>query len=302
MDAKGLRRIPVFQWPFGRLRPDDAAAARKDAVPPELLELASLTVPQVLERLDSAQRGLSDAEAATRRAQFGPNRVAQEEHETFAAQFLRRLLNPLNILLLILAGVSLVMGDHEAAILIFNMVVLSMTLAIVQERRSSRAAQQLRAMVHTTVMVVRSDGEATADKTTQPEPREMPLEELVPGDIVHLSAGDMIPGDLRLIAAKDLFVNQASLTGEALPVEKHAEPQLAPAAEIGVLTNICFMGTTVVSGSATGVIAMTGGRAYFGGLAHVIARARVLTSFDKGINRFAWLMIRFILVWRRWCS
>jgi Mg2+-importing ATPase len=106
----------------------------------------------------------------------------------------------------------------------------------------------------------------------------------------------MIPGDLRLIGAKDLFVNQATLTGEALPVEKHAEPQRSAVTEIGALTNICFMGTTVVSGSATGVIALIGGDAYFGGLAHAVAGARVLTSFDKGINRFAWLMIRFILV------
>jgi Mg2+-importing ATPase len=292
----GLRRVPVFHWPFGRLHRAEGSAGAKESLSDELLGLAPLNSSQVLARLHSRAHGLSPAEVEARRDQFGANRVVHEEHETLAAQFLRRLLNPLNLLLLTLAGVSVMMGDNEAAVIIFIMVALSLTLAIVQERRSSQAAAQLRAMVHTTVMVVRSGEESAASDTETPEPIELPLEQLVPGDIVHLCAGDMIPGDLRLIAAKDLFVNQASLTGEALPVEKHAEPQSAPAAEITALTNICFMGTTVVSGSATGVIAMTGRRAYFGGLADVVAGARVLTSFDKGINRFAWLMIRFILV------
>lgn len=122
------------------------------------------------------------------------------------------------------------------------------------------------------------------------------MQELVPGDVVHLSAGDMIPGDLRLVAAKDLFVNQASLTGEALPVEKDARAAPAAVSEISWLGNICFMGTTVVSGSAIGVVALTGKRAYFGSLAEVIAEVRVMTSFDRGVDRFAWLMIRFILL------
>jgi len=291
-----LRRVPVFRWPFRHSSRPAPPSELKETLAAELLELASLSTPQVLARLSSSAQGLTAAAADARRAQFGFNRVAHEEHETLVVQFIRRLVNPLNLLLLTLAGVSVVMGDREAAVIIFIMVALSLTLAIVQERKSSRAAQQLRAMVHTTVMVLRSDTRVAADDAGVPEPIELPLEQLVPGDVVHLSAGDMIPGDLRLIAAKDLFVNQASLTGEALPVEKHAEPQPTPNAELGGPTNICLMGTTVVSGSATGVIAMTGARAYFGGLAGAVASARVMTSFDKGINRFAWLMIRFILV------
>jgi P-type Mg2+ transporter len=164
-----------------------------------------------------------------------------------------------------------------------------------QERRSSRAAEKLRAMVRTTAAVVRPSETAFSDATGV-KLVETPIQELVPGDIVHLSAGDMIPADLRLASAKDLFINQASLTGEALPVEKHAQAQHAPAANIEDLINICFMGTAVVSGSATGVIALTGSRAYFGRLADVIAGERALTNFDKGITHFAWLMIRFILV------
>ncbi|MDE2294239.1 MAG: magnesium-translocating P-type ATPase [Gammaproteobacteria bacterium] len=263
-------------------------------MPALLLELAPLTVPAALGRLQSRVSGLAPGEVGDRRARFGPNRVAHEARETLLMQLLRRLLNPLNLLLLSLAGISVAMGDHEAAAMIVAMVLLSLTLSLVQERRSHAAARRLRAMVHTTAMVLRPPGAAAA--AVPPAPVELPLDELVPGDIVHLSAGDMIPADLRVIAAKDLFVNQASLTGESLPVEKHAEPASPTASEIAALVNVCFMGTTVVSGSATGVIALTGERAYFGGVAHVVAAARAPSSFDRGVDRFAWLMIRFILV------
>ncbi len=296
MDSNGAVRVAVFRWPFARSQRGKPTPDRKESVPAELLQLAALTVPAALERLHSRPCGLDAGEAATRREEFGANRVAHEERETLVVQFLRRLLNPLNILLLTLVTVSIFMGDREAATMIFAMVALSLTLALVQERRSSAAAQRLRAMVHTTAMVLRPDADGATDPSRVPEPIELPIDQLVPGDIVHLSAGDMIPADLRLTAAKDLFVNQASLTGESLPVEKHAEPPARPGTQIDSLTNICFMGTTVVSGTASGVIALTGDRAYFGGVAHVVAGARAPTSFDKGVDRFAWLMIRFILV------
>ncbi|MDB6046797.1 MAG: mgtA [Gammaproteobacteria bacterium] len=272
------------------------SGVHKGEISPELLGLTSLSGAEVLQRLRTSERGLSAAEVERRRAAYGANKVAHEERETLVGQFLRRLRNPLNILLLTLASVSVVMGDREAALIISVMVVLSLSLAIIQERRSSKAAEQLRAMVHTTTAVVRQVDASDQGPAAPSEPREIPIEDLVPGDIVHLSAGDMIPGDLRLIAAKDLFVNQASLTGEALPVEKHSQPEPTPAVDIGGLTNICLMGTTVLSGSATGVIVLTGRRAYFGGLAAAIAGERALTSFDRGINRVAWLMIRFILI------
>lgn len=290
------RRVPLFRWPFHHDRGEAVRGGRKSSVPPKLVELSILDIPQVLQSLDTKAEGLSAAQVTTRRQSYGENRVAREEHETLPAQLLRRLLNPLNILLLTLATVSVVMRDRQAALIIFGMVVLSLSLAILQERRSSKAAQKLRAMVHTTATVLRTDATQTGAATVAGEPRDIPIHELVPGDIVHLSAGDMIPADLRLLAAKDLFVNQASLTGESLPVEKHAVAIPHAPADIGQLTNICFMGTTVVSGTATGVIALTGPHAYFGGLADMIVGARDLTSFDRGINRFAWLMIRFILV------
>ena len=278
-------------------RRGERAHARGQELPPLLAKLAALTVPDALRQLATSEGGLSPGEVQRRRAEWGENRIAHERREPFALQLLRRLVNPLNLLLLVLAGVSTAMGDSRAALIIFVMVILSLTLATIQERRSSRAAEQLRAMVHTTATVIRTEEGDTSAPGAQRTAREIPIEELVPGDIVHLSAGDMIPADLRLIAAKDLFVSQGSLTGESLPVEKHA----APAGDgtvpgIAAMSDICFMGTTVVSGSATGAVALTGRHAYFGGLAQTIAGERVLTSFDKGVNRFAWLMIRFILV------
>ena len=272
------------------------ARVRKEEVPARLAELAGLEVPAVLRALETAEHGLSLAEVQERRAQWGENRIAHEQREALTRYVLRRLVNPLNLLLFALAAVSMAMGETRAALIIAVMVILSLTLATVQERRSSRAAERLRAMVHTTVAVFRVSVEPESAAGPQ-QALEIAIEDLVPGDIVHLSAGDMIPADLRLLAAKDLFVNQASLTGESLPVEKHARPVgRESAAELAGLSNIAFMGTTVVSGSATGVIALTGRRAYFGNLAATIAGERVPTDFDKGINRFAWLMIRFILV------
>jgi Mg2+-importing ATPase len=264
-------------------------------VSPRLAQLAALDIPDVLRELGASEQGLPATEVQRRQAKWGVNRIAHTRREPLVLQVLRRLANPLNVLLLALAGVSGLMGDSRSALIIFVMVILSLTLATVQEHRSNRAAERLRAMVHTTSAVIRAEEGAGVPGAAQPV--ETPIEELVPGDIVHLSAGDMIPADLRLIAAKDLFLNQASLTGESLPVEKHATAagkDVVPA--IAAMSNICFMGTTVVSGSATGVIALTGGHAYFGRLAQTIAGERVPTSFDKGVNRFAWLMMRFILV------
>ena len=296
MQTAAPRRVPLVHWPF-RQHGRGAAAGPKSAVPAELVELAALEVPQVFERLGSAPAGLDASEAARRLATFGVNTVAHEEHQTLPVQLLRRLLNPLNILLITLAVVSVAMREQQAAAIIFAMVVLSLTLSTLQERRSGKAAQKLRAMVHTTATVVRRRDRGPVVEGAEPTaPEEIPIEKLVPGDVVHLSAGDMIPGDLRLTAAKDLFVNQAALTGEALPVEKHAGAATVSAADISGFTSICFMGTTVLSGSATGVIALTGSHAYFGSLADLIVGERALTSFDRGINHFAWLMIRFILV------
>ena len=165
------------------------------------------------------------------------------------------------------------------------MVVLGVALRFIQESKADDAAAKLKAMISVTATVVR-DG----------QPRELPLGQLVPGDVVRLSAGDMIPADLRIISSKDMFVIQSSLTGESLPVEKFDAKEDAGAKPVLELKNTCFLGTSVESGTATGVIVETGFRTYLGGMAQAIVGQHVQTSFDQGVARFTWLMIRFMLV------
>src|SRR5665811_740567 len=176
------------------------------------------------------------------------------------------------------------------AVVIAVMVILAITTAFVQEHRSNEAAAQLRAMVHTTASVRRNPSRSEDPFS------EIPIERLVPGDVVRLSAGDMIPGDLRLLEAKDLFINQSALTGESMPAERHAPACDGGSEDALALPNLCFMGANVVSGYGTGVIVQTGSKTFFGQLAHEIAGRRVPTAFDQGINKFTWLMIRFILI------
>jgi Mg2+-importing ATPase len=189
------------------------------------------------------------------------------------------------ILLVVLSATSLATGDIRAAIVMALMVVLSVGLRFWQEARADAAAAQLKAMIHVTATVIR-DGAA----------REIALRDLVPGDIIQLSAGDMIPGDVRALTSKDLFISQGSLTGESLPVEKGHDPETAAVTSPIELKNICFMGTSVESGSATAVVVTTGARTYFGSMAHSITGERPPTSFDVGLNKFTWLMISLMAI------
>ena len=251
---------------------------------------ACLSSQEVLDRLQTQAQGLTQEAAVQRLREYGLNRVANGHHETVLLELVRRSVNPLNLLLISLAGISAALGDVRAAVLIAVMVVLSVVLGFLQEHRSNRAAEALRRMVHTTASV-RRRGADGADVS-----EEIPLEQLVPGDIVQLSAGDMVPADLRLLNAKDVFVNQSALTGEAMPQEKHAErSDKRPSADFD-LPNLCFMGSAMVSGYATGVVLTTGQRTAFGHVANLIAAQRVQTSFDRGITRFTWLMLTLILV------
>ncbi len=165
------------------------------------------------------------------------------------------------------------------------MVVLSVALRFFQEARADAAAAKLKAMIHVTATVVR-DGNA----------REMPLRDLVPGDIIKLSAGDMIPGDVRVLSSKDLFVSQGSLTGESLPVEKFHDRESTASISPTELKNTCFLGTSVQSGTATAVVVTTGVNTYLGSMAGSIAAEPAPTAFDQGLNRFTWLMIQLMAV------
>ncbi|MCX7429078.1 MAG: magnesium-translocating P-type ATPase [Planctomycetia bacterium] len=252
---------------------------------PTLLEAVSADPATVIERLGTSESGLSEEEASERLETHGPNVVTEVARHTKIKLFGRACLNPLVILLLALATVAFLTGDLRATVVMLLMVVLGVVLRFVQEAKADDAAAKLKAMITITATVVREG-----------QPREIPLAQLVPGDLVKLSAGDMIPADIRVLSCKDLFVTQSSLTGESLPVEKFDVREEDGNRSIAELTNVCFLGTSVESGSATGVVVETGFKTYLGKMAKSIVAQPVPTSFDRGVSRFTWLMIRFILV------
>jgi Mg2+-importing ATPase len=254
-------------------------------VSPEVLDAARKDCDELLRDLRTSLAGLTQAEAEERARAAGPNEVAQERKQGWPVRLLKITRNPLVILLATLSAVSFLTGDARAGSVMAVMVVLSVGLRFWQEARADAAAQKLKAMIHVTATVVR-DGAA----------REIPLRNLVPGDIIKLAAGDMIPGDVRLLSSKDLFVSQGSLTGESLPVEKFHDPEIKEESSPTELNNICFMGTSVESGTATAVVVTTGLHTYFGSMAHSITGERAPTSFDQGLNRFTWLMMQFMAV------
>jgi Mg2+-importing ATPase len=251
----------------------------------ELLEKARADADTVLKELGSQLGGLTQSEADVRLKQIGTNEIAREKRQSALMRLLSNIKNPLVLLLMALGVLSYLTGDLRATAVIFVMVVLGVVLRFFQELRADNAAAKLQAMVTNTATLLRDGKEA-----------EVALKMLVPGDIIRLAAGDMVPADVRVLVAKDLFLNQAALTGEALPVEKKAAPASADVQNPLELPCLCFLGSNVESGSATAVVIHTGNRTYFGSLATSIVGQRQLTSFDLGINKFTWLMIRFIAV------
>ena len=244
---------------------------------------------EILQRLNTSVNGLSEDEAAERAEIFGPNEVGQEKKHDALIRLWVAVRNPLVILLAVLATVTFATAestsDTVGGWVMVAMVVLGVSLRFIQETKADNAAAKLKAMIKVTATVLRG-GQA----------REIPLRELVPGDIVKLSAGDMIPGDVRLIAAKDLFIIQATLTGESLPVEKQDAPDPRTGIQPIEHTNLCFLGTSVESGSATAVILATGAQTYFGKMATSLSGQQSETAFDKGVKGFTWMMIRFMMV------
>ena len=249
----------------------------------QLMQNSRSDTDKVLSELKSGSRGLGAADVAARLKQYGPNEIAREQRKSVFVRLWDNVKNPLVVLLTLLGAVSYATGDLRATLVILVMVLLGVVLRFYQEMRADDAAEKLKAMVSTKASVVR-DG----------KDEEIPLHDLVPGDVINLAAGDMVPGDVRVLTAKDLFLNQAALTGESLPVEKIAATSPTEVENPLDLPNICFLGSNVESGSATAVVIHTGDRTYFGSLAASIVGERELTSFDTGVNKFTWLMIRFI--------
>jgi P-type Mg2+ transporter len=262
-----------------------AAKGKTIQVAATVLDAARKGNDELLGELRTSQNGLTQGEAEERARTSGLNEVAQEKPQGWFLRLLKMVRNPLVILLTALSTISFATGDVRAGTVMALMVALSVGLRFLQEARADAAAAKLKAMIHVTATVMR-DGKAS----------EIPLRDLVPGDVIQLSAGDMIPGDVRVLASKDLFVSQGSLTGESLPVEKLHDPDTTTAASPIELRNICFMGTSVESGSATAVVVVTGPRTYFGSMASLIVEDPPPTSFDLGLSRFTWLMIQLMSV------
>ncbi len=273
-----------------------------------LVAAATAEPEALLRQLDSHADGLSEAQAEAVRERVGLNEVEHEKPLPWWLHLWFSYRNPFNLLLTLLAAISFLTDDMKATIVISTMVVFSTLLRFWQEAKANKAAEALKAMVSTTATVIRRDLSEDAAPVfaryygahvqVKPARRvELPIRLLVPGDLIVLSAGDMIPADCRVLGAKDLFVAQAAMTGESMPVEKFAIQRDAAAVNPLELDNILFMGTNVVSGSATAVVVATGNNTYFGALAgRVTATDRAPTSFQAGVNKVSWLLIRFMFV------
>jgi Mg2+-importing ATPase len=262
----------------------------------DLLLVARDDIPGAVARLQSHEGGLSAAEVAQRLARDGPNEVAHEKPLPWWHHLWQCYRNPFNLLLTVLAVLSYLSHDAKATVVIGVMVVFSTILRFVQEGRSHRAAESLKAMVRNTATAIRRDAGAPTAAAQQAPPQDIPLRELVTGDWVVLSAGDMIPADCRVLAARDLFIAQAAMTGESAPVEKFANSR-GDAQDPLEQSNLVFMGTNVVSGSAKALVVATGNRTYFGTLAlRATATDSAPNAFQAGVNSVSWLLIRFALV------
>nr|WP_199157034.1 magnesium-translocating P-type ATPase [Pedobacter sp. ASV2] len=246
--------------------------------------------------LDSSPEGLSVTQSKEKLNRFGLNEVHHEKAPSWIKQLLQAFINPFIAILFIIAIISFILDvwlappgseDYKTVTMVAIMVMASSLLRFFQEYRSNRAAEQLKSMVTTTATVLRK----LVGK------KEVDIKKLVPGDVIILSAGDMIPADCRIVQSKDLFVSQSMLTGESLPVEKRNLPiRNAENNPLVELDNICFMGTNVVSGYATAVVVNTGNQTYFGSLSKEIVGKRAETNFDKGVNKVSYLLIRFMVV------
>ncbi len=262
-----------------------------------LIEISELSETQVLADLSSQLNGLTSVEATERLEKFGANAIAHEEVKPWYIMLLLNFKNPFIGVLLILGVASYLTDDLKGAIVVAVMVGVSVLMRFFQEFRSSKAAESLKAMVKTTATVHRQVMAADSDIFVSKK-LEINFEDVVPGDIIHLSAGDMVPADVRLLSSKDLFISESSLTGESMPVEKMATSHNASLSKQSALekSNLCFLGTNVVSGYGIAIVVATGNNTLFGSLAKSVVGQRSLTSFDIGVNKVSWLLIRFMLV------
>lgn len=267
--------------------------AHVQAVQTRLYWAASHEEAEILHRYHTPAGGLTPELASYSREVYGANILSSGKQPSLAKRLASAFLNPFTVILLALAVISactdIVLAEpgRQNYVTVFTiavMVALSGTLRFVQETRSGNVAEKLLGMLHTTACVERSGVKA-----------EIPIEEIAVGDLVYLSAGDMVPADLRILYARDLFVSQSALTGESEAVEKLP----APVGEQSTLTgtqNLAFMGSNVVSGSAKAIVLAVGSDTMLGATARALGTAPQKTTFEKGVNAVSWVLIRFMLV------
>src|SRR3990170_3269646 len=257
----------------------------QSSVSPE--EVLSLPVDELLIRLDTSLNGLSHEEADRRLVTYGHNELARKKKRAAIVELLLHFRSPLIIILLFAGVISGIVGERVHVGIIFSIVFVSVFLDFYQENKAGKAAELLKEKVTTTATVLRDNVK-----------HEIKLSEIVPGDIIYLSAGDIAPADARAISAKDLFVNQSALTGESFPVEKTAAPVKGKEASITEWNNYFFMGTSIVSGTASAVVVKTGGSTEYGKIAKRLVERAPETEFEKGIKSFGFLIMQvtFLLV------
>jgi Mg2+-importing ATPase len=262
----------------------------------KLKEAAAGNEKMIYALLETSEEGLSENTVKDRLKIYGKNEIAAQKAPSWLKQFAHSFFNPFNYILACIAVISLFIDailvpdgekDFSTTVIISFMLLFSTVLRFFQEFRSNKAAETLKKMVKTSCLTKRKFNES----------KEIEITEIVPGDIIILSAGDMVPADCRILKSKDLFISESILTGEALPVEKSALP-IKEAKERNPLSlqNICFMGTNVVSGTATVVVANTGIFTYFGSISRSLVSKRPETAFDIGVNKVSYLLIRFMLI------
>lgn len=240
-------------------------------------------IKNLLNEFSTTSCGLSSDEALHRLDIYGYNEPVRKEKVSLVKVILSKFKNPLNIMLIVIALFSLFFGEHISALIIIFMVSISIILGTAQEYRAGKAVEELNALVKTRSTVIRDGKEKDID-----------LYEVVPGDIVKLEAGDIVAADMRIISCKDLFINQSSLTGESFPIEKTAEPVSKKNISVISLNNLIFMGSSVVSGIAYGLVLKTGKETEFGRISVSLSSKKAKTSFERGINQFTVLMIKLI--------
>ncbi|MCK9151033.1 magnesium-translocating P-type ATPase [Methanobacterium alcaliphilum] len=275
---------------------------KKDAtniISRNLIEFSLMDIENTFKSFNTSTEGLNLEESVTRLEKYGKNEIKYEKQLRWYVQLFKSFINPFIGVLIFIALISFTVNvvlatpadrDYKLIIVVIIMVLISGLLHFFQEHRSNQEAEKLKKMVKTTATVIRK-GRGK---------QEIDLFNLVPGDIIHLSAGDMVPADVRIISSKDLFVSQSALTGESEPSEKYNTSSFLNIEKTKInvldLDNICFMGTNIVSGSALALVLSTGNKTYFGSIAKSLAGKAPITSFERGVNNVSWLLIRFMVV------